>query len=119
MMTVLTLKRTETIDKGTFGELYINGQRECYTLENTAKMIPAGIYTIVKIPKGYRLQSVPGRSNINIEIGNYPFESLGCIFVGTSKDLNGVYGSKVALWRLVRHVKLPATINIKAEAPLL
>lgn len=92
--------------------MYVNQKFVCYTLENLDKKIPSGTYIVSKIRKGYRLQGVPGRSNINIEIGNYPFESLGCIFVGTSKDSKGVYGSKIALFRLARLVSLPAQIEV-------
>ena len=75
-------------------------------------MIPAGTYSIIHHNKGFRLEGVQGRTHINIEIGNYPFESLGCIFVGTSRTDKGVFGSKIALLRLLRLVSLPASVTI-------
>lgn len=102
----------QTIDNAVWGELYLDGTFICFTLENNTKKIPSGSYVIHKTQKGFRLEGVPGRSNINIEIGNYPFESLGCIFVGTKKTDKGVEGSKIALLRLVRVVKLPAVLVV-------
>ena len=108
----LTLTRMKTIDNAVWGTLVVDGKFICYTLENNTKKIPAGSYVIHKTRKGFRLEGVPGRSNINIEVGNYPFESLGCIFVGTKQTPEGVEGSKTALFRLVRVVKLPALLVI-------
>jgi len=113
----LTLKRTETKGKAVWGELWIDGKFICYTLENRELKIPSGTYTISKGKKGFRLHGVEGRSNINIEAGNYPFESLGCIFVGMEKTSTGVRGSRAALWRLIANVRLPAVVVIQ-DAPL-
>lgn len=112
LMKTLTLTRTETRGNGVWGELFVNGKFVCYTLENDTKKIPTGSYKIHKVKRGYRLEGVEGRSNINIEVGNYPFESLGCIFVGTKKTDLGVEGSKIALLRLARVVSLPAVLVI-------
>lgn len=67
---------------------------------------------ITKTKRGFRLEGVRARSQINIEAGNYPFESLGCIFVGTKRTPEGLEGSKAALLRLALAVKLPAQIVI-------
>ena len=109
---LLKLTRTETKGNAVWGELYIDGKFICYTLENNTKKIPAGSYVIHKVKRGYRLEGVPGRTNINIEVGNYPFESLGCVFVGIKRTSDGVQGSKIALLRLIRAVSLPAQISI-------
>ncbi len=111
-LTVLTIKRTERINDSQWGELYVNGKFICFTLENYPKEIPPGSYKISKTQKGFRLNKVPGRTNINIEIGNYPFESLGCIFVGTKKTPTGVANSRIALLRLAASVKLPALLVV-------
>ncbi len=112
VVTSLTMKRDLIQNDAVFGSLYVNGVFVCYTLENRDKMIPPGTYEVSHTTKGFRLHGVKGRSNINIEIGNYPFESLGCIFVGTGKTATGVTGSKIALIRLVRLVSLPASLTI-------
>lgn len=111
-LTTLSLKRTETIDNAVWGSLYVNGKFICYTLENNIKKIPAGTYKIRRVQRGFRLEGVQGRSNINIEIGNYPFESLGCVFVGTKKTSRGIEGSKLALFRLIHTVEPPALLVI-------
>ena len=113
----LTLKRTETKGNSVWGELWIEKKFICYTLENDKLKIPSGTYKISKGKKGFRLHGVEGRSNINIEAGNYPFESLGCIFVGLEKTPAGVRGSRAALWRLAANVRLPAIIVIQ-DVPL-
>jgi len=111
-VTFLTIRREGLIKNGRLGELYINEKFVCYTLENDKLKIPPGTYNITRTRKGFRLQKVPGRYNINIEIGNYPFESLGCVFVGTGYNADGVTGSKIALLRLIRFVKFPAVVLI-------
>lgn len=110
---ILTLKRVETIKGGVYGELYLEGKLICYTLENEQKKIPAGSYIISKTKRGFRLNNVPGRAYINIEAGNYPFESLGCIFVGTGRTDKGVTGSRAALLKLALAVQLPAQLTIR------
>lgn len=111
-ITFLTIKRSKLIKNGRLGELYVNENFVCYTLENDTLKIPPGSYNLTRTQKGFRLHKVPGRYNVNIEIGNYPFESLGCIFVGTKITDVGVEGSKIALLRLIRLVKLPAVVLI-------
>ncbi len=110
--TSLTMKREEIKGNAVFGRLLINGEFVCYTLENREKMIPPGTYKVTRTNKGFRLVGVQGRSNINIEIGNYPFESLGCVFVGMTRNSKGVFGSKRTLFKLIRLVSLPASLTI-------
>ena len=43
MFTLIRYTRTE---KSILGSLYLNGAFICYTLENAAKSIPAGLYSI-------------------------------------------------------------------------
>lgn len=108
----LILTRMTVANGGVYGELYLDGKFICYTLENEQKKIPAGSYIVSKTKRGFRLEGVPGRTNINIEVGNYPFESLGCVFVGTKITDKGLEGSKLALLRLALAVKLPAQLSI-------
>lgn len=112
LLTRISILRTERVDNAQWGEIYVNGRFICYTLENYSKKIPAGEYTVSHTKKGFRLEGVPGRSQINIEVGNYPFESLGCIFVGTKKTSRGVEGSRIALLRLLHSVSLPAVLSV-------
>lgn len=102
-----TLQRLDHTEHATFGQIADAENREIVkTLElpwryNAANVscIPPGTYRcyLRKSPKrGYRLYeliSVPGRSHIEIHIGNTTADSQGCILVGTKfGDLDGVKG---------------------------
>ena len=82
----------------TTGYLSVDGTQLCYTLElpdrNSEKLvsrIPAGEY-----PGNLRydhqdawrvqLDNVPGRDNVQIHVGNWLFQTEGCILVGTKVD---------------------------------
>lgn len=76
------------------GELYLNGQFICYTLENVAKAIPLGQYRLEnsKSPKFKRElplvynDSVKANRGIRIHSGNTYKDSAGCILVGMRLD---------------------------------
>jgi hypothetical protein len=90
--TELFLKRIKTDLIATVGSLELNNQFICYTLEPTVLEIPCGTYTITfyDSPKeGYRvpLLSVPGRDHIEMHIGNWAKDSLGCILVGLTDEV--------------------------------
>lgn len=68
-------------------------------LNNQKKIscIPKGIYSVQRIVspkhgKCYEVINVPNRSNIEIHIGNFPKDILGCLAIGTdyviAKDLS-------------------------------
>ena len=65
---------------------------------NTAGRIPAGTYTAhirTDGTRGWRieLENVPGRTNIQIHVGNTPNDITGCALVGTSRGQDRVNGS--------------------------
>lgn len=103
----LLVDRFKSNDETTLGKLYIDGNFECYTLEDefrTKKVwgetrIPAGIYEIKFRKEGrfheryskrfkeyhvgmLELQSVPNFKYILIHIGNDDDDTAGCILVG-------------------------------------
>lgn len=102
-MQSITLKRTQTGDQGTIGEINLPSGKKIYTIElpergnqNYISCIPKGTYRcIVNLASkgGYRLQSrngedtqkVIGRSDVLIHIGNY----AGDKSKGYYSDLNG------------------------------
>lgn len=91
MFTLIRYTRTET---AILGSLYLNGAFICYTLENAAKAIPAGIYSIEnsKSPKfGRELpllfsDKVPSRRGVRIHAGNTYQDSAACLLVGMKRD---------------------------------
>jgi hypothetical protein len=104
--------------RSTGGHLFVDGKRECYTIELPwrdnqpgASCIPEGEYpiSIYYSEKHKRevmlLHDVPGRSMVEIHIANYPADLLGCIGVGMSREVNAVYQSGVAFDALFEKVK--------------
>jgi len=104
---ILKLERFYSTNDATLGSLSINGQFECYTLEDEYRekkihsetRIPQGTYQIKlqndgtmtlkyakKFPDTHKgmlwLQDVPNFSTIYIHIGNTDDDSSGCILVG-------------------------------------
>jgi len=91
MFTLIREKRTET---AILGSLYLNGAFICYTLENSAKAIPSGLYSIEnsKSPKFWRelpllfSDKVPSRRGVRIHAGNTYQDSSACVLVGMKRD---------------------------------
>lgn len=91
---MLTLIRDVRTDKAVLGRLFLNGQLVCYTLENAAKAIPCGLYTVQnsKSPKFKRElpllhnAQVPASRGIRIHVGNTVASSSGCVLVGMGRS---------------------------------
>jgi hypothetical protein len=128
-MSNLSLKRTRFSALSTQGELSLDGAFFCYTLEPPKsddldvkpRAIPAGTYDFVLAfsPKHGRvvplLQNVPGFEEIEIHIGNFPKDTLGCILVGMIKGEDAIYQSKIAFETLFPKLS-PGAIEI-TDAP--
>lgn len=92
---MLTLVRFSRTEKAVLGSLYLNGAFLCYTLENAAKAIPAGLYNVQnsKSPKFKRElpllhnAKVPASRGIRIHRGNTCKDSHGCVLVGMGRDV--------------------------------
>lgn len=109
----LTLRRFATTDDSTMGTLSVNGEGECFTLEDTYREVK--INGITRIPEGYYkidlrsegsktlsyqnkfpdfhhgmiwIRNVPNFDWIYIHIGNEPEDTEGCILVGSTLDMN-------------------------------
>lgn len=105
----LTLKRTYPKEKYTIGELYIEGEYYCDTLEDTVRepdvkiagktAIPYGKYEVIvnRSPKFKRdlplLLDVPNFEGIRIHRGNTDKDTSGCILVGENKQRGIVINS--------------------------
>ena len=99
---MLKLARSSSTDEGTPGDLYVDGRWFCHTLElpwrdNAPRVscIPPGSYRIAvknspRFGRVYRLNCVPGRSEILIHSGNWAGDTAlgkhshvqGCILLG-------------------------------------
>lgn len=109
---LLKLVRAEKNSRATIGKLYVNGQWECFTLEDTVRPAGEKIYGETAIPVGkYRvtvnysnrfkrllplLHNVPQFEGVRIHPGNHPEDTEGCILVGRSKGSNVVHESQLA-----------------------
>ena len=91
---MLTLVRDIRTNDAILGSLYLNGAFICYTLENAAKAIPCGMYTVQnsKSPKFKRelplltSDKVSASRGIRIHVGNTVAASSGCILVGMGRS---------------------------------
>ena len=92
MLTLVRFTRTET---AVLGSLYFNGAFICYTLENAAKAIPCGMYSVQnskspkfkrELPLLYNAQ-VSASRGIRIHVGNEAVkDSSGCVLVGMGRN---------------------------------
>lgn len=91
MLTLIRDKRTGT---AVLGRLFLGSTFICFTLENAAKAIPAGLYKLSnsKSPKFKRElplvynDKVPATRGIRIHVGNSVKDSNGCILVGMGQN---------------------------------
>lgn len=112
----LTLRRTIISEHLTIGELYINGEYYCDTLEPpvSAEQHPAiveGLYSVVmyQSPSFRALRplvtGVKGRSGILIHEGNWVKNTRGCILVGKHNGRGKLLHSLDTLHPLCRLIK--------------
>lgn len=119
----LQVKRTDLTDESTIGEFSVNGQFECYTLEDKVRpvkiagktAIPPGRYeVIVNFSQRFGrllplLLNVPGFEGVRIHPGNTDADTEGCILVGDTKKPNFVGDSRPAFERLFEKLKVAST----------
>jgi hypothetical protein len=108
-MNLRLLRKTFT-DTSTIGELTINGQPECFTLEDKVRAvkikgqtaIPAGIYEVtITFSEKFKkplplLLNVPNFAGIRIHPGNTAADTEGCILVGTTRGKDAIGSSRIA-----------------------
>ena len=116
----LLLIRDTFSKESTIGELFINGERICDTLENpwvdnqrNISCIPEGVYPVrLRLPRESAtrdyihllVQDVPDRDWILFHRGNYPYQSQGCILVGLGSQQDAVNNSTLAMDLLIKEV---------------
>jgi len=116
---ILELKRKIFTDDSTIGELSIDGEFVCFTLEDKVRdvkikaitAIPYGKYEVI-INFSNRFQkymplllNVPNYAGVRIHAGNTKHDTEGCILVGSSKSLNFIGGSRVTFASLFTRMK--------------
>jgi hypothetical protein len=106
----------------TIGELLVNGEHECFTLEDVVRppdapkvfgetAIPYGIYSVVITysPHFQRdlplLVGVPQFEGVRIHPGNTAADTEGCLLVGVGRGNATITGSRVAFEALYPKIK--------------
>ncbi len=106
----------------TIGELLVNGEHECFTLEDVVRppgapkvfgetAIPYGIYSVVITysPHFQRdmplLVGVPKFEGVRIHPGNTVADTEGCLLVGVGRGNSTVTGSRIAFEALYPKIK--------------
>lgn len=124
---ILTLKRKWLTDKSTIGELFVDGDFECFILEDVLRApgvkikgktaIPAGRYEIIlnhsnrfKVVMPLLLR-VPMFDGIRIHPLNTPEQTEGCLGPGLTRGENFVGQSRVAYSRLFNKLARAALVG--------
>lgn len=118
--------RTHFTAYACFSEVTVDGEFECYLLEDTDRKLESGgtkIYAQTAIPRGtYEIVitrsprfkkdlvlfvNVPGFMGVRMHPGNKPDDSEGCVLPGTRIDVekNWISNSKVAHDALFKKIK--------------
>ena len=116
----LLLIRDTFSKESTIGELFLNGERMCDTLENSwqdnqrnISCIPEGIYPVrLRLPRESAtrdyihllVQEVPDRDWILFHRGNTAKDTRGCILVGLGSQQDFVSNSVLAMDLLIKEV---------------
>ena len=119
MINLLLIRDTFT-ENSTIGELFINGERFCDTLENpyldnqrNVSCIPAGEYPVrLRYPRESAtreylhllVQDVPNRDYILFHRGNFPKDTSGCILLGQGTQQDVVNNSTLAMDLVMKEI---------------
>tara|TARA_R110002074_G_scaffold102073_1_gene220502 strand:- start:71 stop:490 length:420 start_codon:yes stop_codon:yes gene_type:complete len=125
----LLLIRDTFSEKSTIGELFLNGERICDTLENpwldnqrNISCIPEGNYDVrLRLPRESAtrdylhllVQDVPNRDWILFHRGNTAKDTRGCILVGLGSQQDVVSNSTLAMDLLIKELIHLGSENIK------
>ena len=119
LINLLIIRDTFT-ENSTIGELFINGERFCDTLENpwldnqrNISCIPEGEYPVrLRYPRESAtreylhllVQDVPNRDYILFHRGNFPKDTRGCILVGQGTQQDVVNNSTLAMDLVMKEI---------------
>jgi hypothetical protein len=124
---LLEVRREPSPQSCTPGTLYIDGQFECFTLEDVVRevpqeavekwkvagetAIPSGIYEVIVTMSAHfgkllpLLLNVPGFEGVRIHSGNVAADTEGCILVGNRRASAAVLGSRIAFRALFAKIQ--------------
>ena len=116
---LLIIRETFT-EESTIGNLHLNGEWLCDTLElpyrdnqRSISCIPAGQYKVrlrlarESATRDYLhllVEDVKDRSHILVHIGNFPKDTKGCILVGIGRKQDLVENSRLAMELLMKEI---------------
>ena len=119
LINLLIIRDTFT-ENSTIGELFINGERFCDTLENpwldnqrNISCIPEGEYPVrlrlarESATREYLhllVQDVPNRDYILFHRGNFPKDTSGCILLGQGTQQDVVNNSTLAMDLVMKEI---------------
>ena len=119
MINLLLIRNTFS-KKSTVGELFLNGEKICDTLENSwqdnqrnISCIPEGVYPVrLRLPRESAtrdylhllVQEVPNRDWILFHRGNTAKDTSGCILVGLGTEQDVVHNSVLAMDLLIKEI---------------
>ena len=119
MINLLLIRDTFT-KNSVIGELFINGERICDTLENpyldnqrNISCIPEGEYPVrlrlarESASRDYLhllVQDVPNRDWVLVHRGNFPSQTKGCVLVGLGTQQDVVNNSVLAMDLLIKEI---------------
>lgn len=126
------IDRKYSFTESIVGDLSVNGAFVCYTLElawlwneKYKSCVPPGKYSAFlrhdhEDKWRIELTGVPGnRTHVEIHIGNYPKDSVGCVLVGTSYSAGNVWDSGKAYEKLrVAYQRAPGAITVEFKGLL-
>lgn len=118
---VCTLGRIETEDAHqlctTLEEPWVDANKDGISDRNVSR-IPAGEYVFRRYlsPKRgielFKTEDVPGRTAIEIHVGNTTADTEGCILVGSGFGTNCVTGSRLAFEKFMKELKNENTFTL-------
>ena len=133
----IELNREILTSKSTIGDLLVDGEFQCYTLEDPVReidgvpvdqwkiagdtAIPKGTYNVtITMSNRFKkllplLEGVPGFAGVRIHSGNTAADTEGCVLVGTVKDTDVVLHSRDAFEPLYDKIKAALYAGEKVE----
>jgi len=123
---MLSVSRKEKTNRSTIGELSIDGEFFCYTLEDVVRdvkvfgetAIPVGTYKLIisYSPHFKRdlplLVDVPNYTGVRIHPGNVAADTYGCLLVGSTKSKDFVGNSRTTFEQLFAKLRKAKDISI-------